>query len=101
VSEYSGQEPPQVLIDRDFDNKVIDGTTMTAINTLFTSGLIDQETALKAIGRGEIFGDDFDVEEIMAAAELEQQQGMEQQMAIMQGNQANAFAPEEEVPPEG
>jgi hypothetical protein len=80
VSEYSGQEPPEVLIDRDFDNKVIDGTTMTAINTLFTSGLIDQATALRAIGRGEIFGDDFDVETVMANSEAEQLQSMEQQL---------------------
>jgi hypothetical protein len=81
VSEYSGQEPPEVLIDRDFDNKVIDGTTMTAINGLFQSGLIDQETALKAIGRGEVFGDDFDVSSIMAASEAEQLQSMEQDLA--------------------
>jgi hypothetical protein len=53
---------------------------MTAINTLFTSGLIDQETALKAIGRGEIFGDDFDPETVMANAELEQQKSMEQEL---------------------
>jgi hypothetical protein len=80
ASEYSGQKPPQVIIDRDFDNKVIDGATITAINTLFTSGLIDQETALKAIGRGEIFGDDFDPETVMANAELEQQKSMEQEL---------------------
>ena len=81
VSEYAGQEAPQVLIDRDYDNKVIDGTTMTAINGLFQSGLIDQETALKAIGRGEVFGDDFDVSSIMAASEAEQLQSMEQDLA--------------------
>jgi hypothetical protein len=85
ASEYSGQEPPQVLIDRDFDNKVIDGTTITAINTLFTSGLIDQATALRAIGRGEIFGDDFDVDEVMAAAEEAEMLKMERELERQEG----------------
>jgi hypothetical protein len=39
------------------------------------------------------------VEEVMAAAELEQQQGMEQQMAIMQAKPAPVV--EEKAPPEG
>jgi hypothetical protein len=106
VSEYSGQEPPQVIIDRDFDNKVIDGTTMTAINGLFQSGLIDQETALKAIGRGEIFGDDFDVEEVMANSEAEQLQSMEQDLAKQEAqmelsSEYEQPAPEKPKPPKG
>lgn len=100
VAEYAGQEPPEVLIDRDFDNAAIDAQTMTAVNALFTSGLLDQETALRAIGNSELFGDDFDPETVMANAELEQQQGMEQQMAIMQGNQPNGVVPPQEAPPE-
>jgi hypothetical protein len=100
VSEYSGQEAPQVLIDRDYDNKVIDGNMMTSINTLFTSGLIDQETALKAIGRGEVFGDDFDVETIMANAEAEQLQSMEQELqkTEAQAQISKEYAPEKPVP---
>ena len=106
ASEYSGQEPPQVLIDRDFDNKVIDGTTITAINTLFTSGLIDQATALRAIGRGEIFGDDFDVDEVMANSEAEQLQSMEQDLAKQEAqmelsSEYEQPAPEKPKPPKG
>jgi hypothetical protein len=95
-----------VIIDRDFDNKVIDGTTMTAINGLFQSGLIDQATALKAIGRGEIFGDDFDVDEVMANAEAEQLQDMEQQLAKQEAqmqlsSEYEQPAPEKPKPFEG
>jgi hypothetical protein len=73
---------------------------MTSINGLFQSGLIDQETALKAIGRGEVFGDDFDVETIMANAEAEQLQSMEQELqkTEAQAQISKEYAPEKPVP---
>jgi hypothetical protein len=101
AAEYAGIEPPQVVLDRDFDNAPMEGQDITAINTIFTSGLIDQQTALELLQRGEILGDDVDVEEVLAASELEQQASMEQSMAIAQG-QGPAVAPgEPPVPPKG
>jgi hypothetical protein len=100
VAEYAGQEAPTVLIDRDYDNNIIDGNMMTSINTLFTSGLIDQETALKAIARGEVFGDDFDVETIMSNSEAEQLKSMEQELqkTEAQAQISKEYAPEKPVP---
>ena len=75
--------------------------TVFTINTIFTSGLIDQETALGLLKRGEILGDEVDVEEVLAASELEQQKGMEQQLAIAQGDGGNAFGDNQDQPPNG
>jgi hypothetical protein len=85
AGQYMGMEPPTVVIDRDFDVEPLDGSMLTAINTLYQGGLLDQETALRILERGELFDDSIDVEEILAASELEQQAGIEQSMAIAQG----------------
>jgi hypothetical protein len=58
----------------------LEGQGITAINTIFQSGLIDQQTALELLKRGEILSDDMDPESIAAAAEVEQQQSLEQEM---------------------
>jgi hypothetical protein len=80
VAEYAGQEPPEVMISRDFNADPMDAPTITAVNSLFTSGLIDQRTALMMLERGEVFGDDFDIEETLAAAEEQQLQQMGQDL---------------------
>jgi hypothetical protein len=80
AAEYAGIEPPVVAIDRDFNTEPMQGQEITAINTLFTSGLLDQQTALELLKRGEVFDDSMDVEEIMANAEAEQLKGMEQDL---------------------
>jgi hypothetical protein len=106
VSEYSGQEAPVVVISRDFNADPMDGTAMTAVNTLFVSGLIDQRTALMMLQRGEVFGDDFDVEETLANAEAEQLKDMEQQLAKQEAqmqlsSEYEQPAPEKPKPFEG
>jgi hypothetical protein len=80
AAEYAGIEPPVVAIDRDFNTEPMQGQEITAINTLFTSGLLDQQTALELLKRGEVFDDSMDVEEIMANAEADQLKGMEQDL---------------------
>jgi hypothetical protein len=57
-----------------------DGNLITAVNTLFTSGLLDQETALHILQRGELFDDTVTVEEIMARSETEQLKDIEMQV---------------------
>jgi hypothetical protein len=107
VSEYSGQEAPVVVISRDFNADPMDGTAMTAVNTLFVSGLIDQRTALMMLQRGEVFGDDFDVEETLANAEAEQLKSFEQDLAMVEGQaeiaakHAPPQAAEKPKPPKG
>jgi hypothetical protein len=90
AAEYTGVQAPEVMIDRDFNVEPLQGPEISSINTLFTSGLLDQETALKLLQRGEILPDELDIEEVMAAAELEQQKSMEQDMAAAE--HANSLA---------
>jgi hypothetical protein len=80
AATYAGVQPPKVAIDRDYNVETLDGHGMTAINTLFTSGLLDQQTALELLKRGEVLSDDMDVESILAASEAEQLQSLEQEM---------------------
>jgi len=84
AATYAGVQPPKVAIDRDYNVETLDGQGMTAINTLFTSGLLDQQTALELLKRGEVLSDDMEPEVIMASAELEQQQAMENEIALME-----------------
>ena len=58
----------------------LDGTAITAINTIFNSGLIDQRTALEILKRGEVLGDDIDMDEVMAGSEAEELRGIEMQV---------------------
>jgi len=67
-------------LDRDFQTEALDGHGITAINTIFTSGLIDQQTALELLKRGEILDDSVEVEEIMSRAENEQLKDIEMQV---------------------
>jgi hypothetical protein len=80
AAEYAGQEPPKVAISRDFDVKRLDGGEVTAINTMFTSGLIDQETALHLLYQGEVLDDSLDVEDIMSRAENQELHDIDMQV---------------------
>jgi hypothetical protein len=89
---YMGIEPPKVAIDRDFDVQSLDAQGVASINTIYQSGLVDQETALKMLARGEMFDDSFDLEEVLAASELEQQASLEQDLALAEGQAQIAAA---------
>ena len=80
AAEYAGVQPPEVIIPRDFDVDPLEGNDVTAINTLFTSGLVDQETALELLQHGEWLPDDVEVEEVLANTELADQQSMEREL---------------------
>jgi hypothetical protein len=99
---YMGIEPPTVAIDRDYNVEPLDGQGIGAINTIYTSGLIDQQTALELLKRGEILGDEVDVEEVLAASETEQLQSMEHDLAVAEGQAqvAATYAPKP-APPKG
>ena len=84
AAAYAGVQAPTVAIDRDYNVEPLEGQGITAINSIFTSGLIDQQTALELLKRGEILADDMDVEEILASAETEQLQSIEQEMSKLE-----------------
>ena len=102
AAAYAGVQAPTVAIDRDYNVEPLEGQGITAINSIFTSGLIDQQTALELLKRGEILSDDMDVEEILANAETEQLQSIEQEMSKleMQTEIAAKTAPQQ-APPKG
>jgi hypothetical protein len=102
AAEFAGVQAPIVRLDRDFDVAAMEAQEMTAINTLFTSGLLDQETALMLLKRGELLPADADVEQVLAAAELEQQKTMEHDLAMVEGQAqvAAQYAPKP-APPKG
>jgi hypothetical protein len=95
AATYAGVQAPTVAIDRDYQTEPLEGQGITAINTIFQSGLIDQQTALELLKRGEILSDDMDPETILAASELEQQQTMEHDLAMAEGQAkvAATYAP--------
>ena len=93
AAEYAGIEAPQVILDRDFNNESLDGSGITAINSIFTSGLIDQQTALELLKRGEVLSDEVDVEEVLANSELEQQQTMERDLELAAAKPAPVARP--------
>ena len=102
AAAYAGIEAPTVGLSRDFDVEPLDGSGMTSINTLFTSGLIDQETALNLLHRGEILDDSVQIEEILSRSETEQLQSMEQEMSKLEmQTEIAAKAAPQQAPPEG
>jgi len=80
AAEYAGVEPCEVVIPRDFNVDPIDGQDVNAINSLFNSGLVDQDTALAMLQQGEFLPEETDPEEVIAATELAEQQDMELQI---------------------
>jgi hypothetical protein len=102
AAEFAGVQAPVVAIDRDFDVAAMEPTEITAVNSLFTSGLLDQETALTLLKRGELLPEDLDVEQVMASAELEQQKVAEQELAMVEGQAKIAAADASQpAPPRG
>ena len=77
AAEYSGQDAPKVVIDRDFDHERFQGDMITSLTNLYTNGLLDKETTLKLLQFGEVIPPEFDIEEIMSAAEVEELDNME------------------------
>ena len=80
AAEYAGVQPPEVVIPRDFDVESWEPNMITAVNTLYQGGAIDQQTMLEMLAHGEILPEEIDIEEIVAASELEEQQAMEKEL---------------------
>lgn len=87
AAEYAGTEPPTVVIDRDFVSEPLDGQGITAINTIYSSGLIDHETALTLLKRGEILQDDADIETILAGTEADELHSLDMQVKSVEAMQ--------------
>ena len=80
AAAYAGVEAPVVGLSRDFDSQTMTAQDVTAVNSLFTSGLVDHETALTLLRQGELLSDDVDIDEILSRGEAEELRDIEMQV---------------------
>ena len=72
AAEYAGVEPPTVALIRDFNAEELDPGTMTQMTAMYNAGILDKETVLKMLQRGEILDDSIDLEEVMELTEQQE-----------------------------
>ena len=84
AAEYAGVEPPQVSIIRDFNAEQLEPAAIAQLTSMFNAGLLDKETVLKLLQRGEILDDGIDLDEVMAAAETEELDDLEKEVTRME-----------------
>jgi hypothetical protein len=58
---YAGIEPPQVIIEQDYENRLIDGNQITAYLQLYMQNAISQETLLRILQTGEVLPPELDI----------------------------------------
>src|SRR6056300_1190145 len=80
AAAYAGQEAPTVGLSRDFDVSKMDSAEMGGVVQLFNAGIIDQQTALEMLHRGEVLNDAVDLEEILSATEQAEAEDLERQV---------------------
>ena len=54
AAKYAGIEPPEVIIEQDYENRLIDGNQITAYLQLYMQNAISQETLLEILKTGEV-----------------------------------------------
>ena len=63
AAQYVGIDPPEVVIEQDYDNKLLDGNSITALLQLFMQNAISQETLLDVLKQGEVLPAGINIEE--------------------------------------
>ena len=63
AAQYVGIDPPEVVIEQDYDNKLLDGNSITAMLQLFMQNAISQETLLDVLQQGEVLPAGLDIDE--------------------------------------
>ena len=84
AAEYAGVEPPKVSIIRDFNAEQMEGTEMAQLTSMFNAGILDKETVLKLLQRGEVLDDGMDIEEIMSNTEAQELDDLEKEVTRME-----------------
>ena len=84
AAEYAGVEPPQVSIVRDFNAEQLEPAAIAQITSMVNAGILDKETALKLLQRGEILDDGMDIDEIMSNTETEELDDLEKEVSRME-----------------
>jgi hypothetical protein len=63
AAQYVGIDPPEVVIEQDYDNKLLDGNSITALLQLFMQNAISQETLLDVLKQGEVLPAGINIDE--------------------------------------
>jgi hypothetical protein len=100
AAEYAGVEPCTVALDRDFNVEPIEPSALSPLTGLYTNGVIDQETLLRILQRGELLDDSMDLDEIMSGTETEQMESMERELETAEAMSQIEGAEREEQPGE-
>jgi len=72
AAEYAGVKPPVVGLIRDFNAEELDPGTMTQMTAMYNAGILDKETVLKMLQRGEVLDDSIDLAEVMELTEQQE-----------------------------
>ena len=83
AGEYAGQEPPTVSIDRDFNAGEVEPQQVAQFISLYNSNILDKETTLKLLRRGEVLQDDVNIDEILSQTENEELEAVEKEVDRM------------------
>jgi hypothetical protein len=84
AGEYAGVEPPKVSIDRDFNAGELEGPEIAQFISLYNSNILDKESVLRLLVRGEVLQDDVDIDEILSATENEELESVEKELDKME-----------------
>ena len=84
AGEYAGIEPPTVSIDRDFNAGELEGPEIAQFISLYNANILDKESVLRLLVRGEVLQDDADIDEIMSATENEELESVEKELDKME-----------------
>ena len=83
AAEYAGVEPPTVGLIRDFNAEELDPGTMTQMTAMYNAGILDKETVLKMLQRGEILDDSVDLDEVLEMTEQQELDDLEKEVDRM------------------
>jgi hypothetical protein len=84
AAEYAGVEAPKVSIIRDFNAEQLEPAAIAQLTSMFNAGILDKETVLKLMQRGEILDDGMDLDEIMSNTENEELDDLEKEVDRME-----------------
>ena len=67
AAAYLGVEPPEIVLDREFDFYRLIGQDVAVLNDINARGGLTDETFLRVLQRGEVLPDNLDIEKEMGA----------------------------------
>lgn len=63
AAQFVGIDPPEVVIEQDYENNLLDGNSITAMLQLYMQNAISQETLLQILKQGDVLPAGLDIDE--------------------------------------